>query len=332
MVTIIDVAKAAGVSKSTVSRVLDERLPRSNNETAQRVRRVAEEMGYIRDPLASGLRRSGTGTLGVIVPRLTDTAMAMVYEAVSRAAAARGLFALVATTEDRMDAQRDAVDALVRRRVDGLLLTTSRLDDVMALEGTPVPIVLALRFDGVHPAAVGDDTLGARLAVRHLADLGHRRIGLVGGPSYASSARDRRVGFEAALAAAGLEPDPTLIAGDAFSIESGEVAGRLLLDRSDRPTAIFAVNDNTAIGVMAAAHALGLRIPEDLSLVGYNDIPIARRLPVPLTTVRVPFDQVARNALDLLAAAQRGEPARTLFSAPTLIPRASTSSPEARRH
>jgi LacI family transcriptional regulator len=327
VVTIIDVAKAAGVSKSTVSRVLDERLPRSTNETAQRVRRVAEEMGYIRDPLASGLRRSGTSTLGVVVPRLTDTAMAMVYEAVARAAAARGLFALVATTEDRIDAQRDAVDALVRRRVDGLLMTTSRLDDVAALEEARVPIVLALRFDGVHPAAVGDDALGARLAVRHLADLGHRRIGLVGGPSYASSARDRRVGFEAALAAAGLESNETLIAGDAFSIESGEVAGRLLLDRADRPTAIFAVNDNTAIGVMAAAHALGLRIPEDLSLVGYNDIPIARRLPVPLTTVRVPFDQVAGNALDLLAAAQRGEPARTLFSAPTLIPRASTSRP-----
>ncbi len=107
-------------------------------------------------------------------------------------------------------------------------------------------------------------------------------------------------------------------------MESGEAAGRTLLDRSDRPTAIFAVNDNTAIGVMAAAHACGLRIPDDLSLVGYNDIPIVSRLPVPLTTVRVPFQQIALGALELLHEAGNDNPPRTLIAAPTLIPRKST--------
>jgi LacI family transcriptional regulator len=327
VVTILDVARAAGVSKSTVSRVLDERLPRSTSATAERVRQVAAELGYIRDPLAAGLRRSGTSTVGVIVPRLTDTVMAMLYEEIARASGSRGLFAIVATTEDRPDAERLAVQSLLMRRVDGLILTTARLDTPTAHEDVrqPVPRVLALRTDGVSPSSIGDDRLGAHLATRHLIDLGHRRIGLVGGPGYASSARNRKEGYRTALAEAGIQVDESLAAGDAFSIEAGETAGRTLLTRTDRPTAIFAVNDNTAIGVMAAAHALGLRIPEDLSLVGYNDIPVVSRLPVALTTVRVPFGQIAAGALDLLLDADRNHPPRTLVATPTLIPRRSTA-------
>jgi len=323
-VTILDVARAAGVSKSTVSRVLDERLPRSTNATAERVRQVAAALGYVRDPLASGLRRAGTSTVGVIVPRLTDTVMAMLYEEIAAASGSRGLFAIVATTEDKPEAERLAVESLLRRRVDGLILTTARLDMPREHQGL-APHVLALRTDGVSSASVGDDCLGAHLATRHLVDLGHRRIGLVGGPVYASSARNRQAGYLTALAEAGLPVDESLVAGDAFSIEAGENAGRALLERTDRPTAIFAVNDNTAIGVMAAAHSLGLRIPADLSLVGYNDIPVVSRLPVPLTTVRVPFRQIATGALELLLDADRNQPPRTLVATPTLIPRRSTA-------
>ena len=329
MVTIVDVARAAGVSKSTVSRVLDERLPRSQSATAQRVRQVAAELGYIRDPLASGLRRAGTSTVGVVVPRLTDTVMAMLYEEIAAAAATRGLFAVVATTDDQPDIERVALASLLRRRVDGLILTTARIGEPTPLpdEGPAVPHVLALRTNGTSFASVGDDHLGAYLASRHLLDLGHRRIGLVAGPPYASSARDRRAGYLGALDEAGVPADESLLVGDSFSMHAGEMAGHALLDRPDRPTAVFAVNDNTAIGVMAAAHALGLRIPEDLSLVGYNDIPVVSRLPVPLTTVRVPFRQIATGALDLLNEASADAPPRTLTSAPTLIPRRSTASP-----
>ncbi|MDI2030269.1 LacI family DNA-binding transcriptional regulator [Saccharopolyspora sp. TS4A08] len=324
MVTILDVARAAGVSKSTVSRVLDERLPRSTNATAERVREVAAELGYVRDPLASGLRRSGTSTVGVIVPRLTDTVMAMLYEAITEVAAGRDLFTVVATTEDLPEAQDKAVESLRRRRVDGLILTTARVGEPVDVGGTPY--ALALRTDGAGPAAIGDDRLGAQLATRHLIDLGHRRIGLVGGPEYASSARGRAEGYREALDSGGIGFDPALVAGDAFSIEAGEIAGRALLDRPDRPSAVFAVNDNTAIGVLAAAHALGLEVPRDVSIVGYNDIPVVSRLPVPLTTVRVPFRQIAADALRLVLddGTARGE---TAVSAPTLIPRASTAPP-----
>ncbi|WP_103529068.1 LacI family DNA-binding transcriptional regulator [Streptomyces sp. SM12] len=335
MVTIRDVAKAAGVSTSTVSRVLDERLPRSSSATAERVRRFAAELGYVRDPLASGLRRAGTSTIGVIVPRLTDTVMAMLYEEIAAAGAARGIFSVVAGAEDDPEAEQRAAQSLLRRRVDGLILTTARLD---APEPEPpgpgraVPRVLALRTDGRGPASVGDDRLGARLATRHLLDLGHRRIGLVGGPGYASSAVRRHEGYRDALAELGVPYEPGLVEGDSFSMEAGEGAGRRLLSRSDLPTAVFAVNDNTAIGVLAAAHHLGLRVPEDLSVVGYNDIPVASRLPVPLTTVRVPFDQVAQGALRLLL--DRGDdtgPPVTLTATPTLIPRGSTRAPRTSR-
>jgi LacI family transcriptional regulator len=330
VVTIRDIALAAGVSTSTVSRVLDERLPRSRSAAADRVRKVAAELGYVRDPLAAGLRRAGTNTIGVIVPRLTDTVMAMLYEQIAAAAAARGIFAVVATTEDQPDTERLAVTSLQRRRVDGLILTTARLPPPGPAEAAAVPRVHALRTDGISPASVGDDRLGAHLATRHLIDLGHRRIGLVRGPVYASSAENRHAGYAQALAEAGIPLDDTLVVGESFSMEAGEIAGRALLDRADRPTAIFAVNDNTAVGVMSAAHALGLRIPDDLSLVGYNDIPIVSRLPVPLSTVRVPFRQIAIGALELLLDTTdnlEGRPPRMLEAAPTFIPRRSTAAP-----
>lgn len=328
VVTILDVARAAGVSKSTVSRVLDERLPRSTSSTAERVREAAAELGYIRNSLASGLRRTDTNTVGVVVPRLTDTVMAMLYEEIAAAGADRGISALVATTQDQPAAEHVAVDNLVQRQVDGLILTTARTPTSPSHQPAnhPVSYALALRTDGVSASSISDDRLGGHLATRHLIDLGHRRIGLVSGPDYASSSQGRRDGYQRALTEAGIVVDAALIEGNSFSIDAGENAGQALLNKPDRPTAIFAVNDNTAIGVMAAAHALGLRIPDDLSLVGYNDIPIVSRLPVPLTTVRVPFDQIAAGALHLLLD-HNATAARTLIATPTLIPRRSTVAP-----
>lgn len=325
-VTLHSVAAAAGVSKSTVSRILDERLPQSDNETAQRVRQVAAELGYMRDLSAASLRRGKTMTIGVIVPRLTDTVTAMLYEALAKACARTGRIAIVATTNDKPGADREAADFLIRRGVDGLVLATARDDDDLAAELAKgdTPFVLALRTDGISRSSVGDDVLGGYLATRHLLDLGHRRIGLIAGPTYASNARGRVAGYRQALSEAGLTPDPALIIPSTFGIESGADAARQLMRIDDRPTAIFAVNDNTAIGALSAIANLGLSVPGDVSLVGYNDIPIVSHLPTPLTTVRVPFEQIALAALDLLDAGILTEdPIRTAI--PTLIPRQSTS-------
>ncbi|MCK5746610.1 LacI family DNA-binding transcriptional regulator [Oricola sp.] len=327
-VTILDVAAAAGVSKSTVSRILDERLPRSDSETARRVRKVAEELGYIRDVSAASLRRGRTLTVGVIVPRLTDTVMAMLYEAIAYACKQTGQFAVVATTEDKPDAGREATETLLNRGVDGLILATSRLDDDFPseLQTRGVNFVLALRTDGKSASAIGDDRLGGYFATRHLIDLGHRRIGLISGPSYASSARGRLSGYKDALSEAGIDFDERLVAESTFGIDSGAEAAERLMCLEERTTAIFAVNDNTAIGALSTLTRRGLSVPNDISLVGYNDVPIVKSLPVPLTSVRVPFDQIARAALDLLGR-EAGGRAETIVATPTLIPRRSTAAP-----
>lgn len=329
-VTIHDVAAAAGVSKSTVSRILDERLPRSDNETARRVRRVVAELGYVRDVSAASLRRGQTNTIGVIVPRLTDTVMAMLYEALASACAKAGQFAIVATTGDEPLADRAAALALLQRGVDGLVLSTAREGDDFAQQLTDrgVPYVLALRSDGRSLASVGDDHLGGYLATRHLIDLGHRRIGLIAGPSYASSSRGRAAGYLQAIQEAGLDEDPALKVESTFGIDSGSEAAEKLMSLPKPPTALFAVNDNTAIGALSVLNRLGLSVPGDVSLVGYNDIPIVSRLPVPMTSVRVPFDQIASAALELMALGPNAIGNRIRMAAPTLIPRRSTGAPK----
>ncbi|WP_224417986.1 MULTISPECIES: LacI family DNA-binding transcriptional regulator [unclassified Modicisalibacter] len=325
-ITMHDVAKAAGVSTSTVSRVLDERLPPSRSPAAQRVREAAEVLGYKRDILASSLRRGGTGTIGVLVPRLSDTVMALIYEAISRAAQERHYFAIVATCGDDPESERQAAESLLNRRVDGLILATSRLDDQLPsrLREQGVPHTLVLRTDGTSPSALGDDAQGGYLATRHLLDLGHRDIALVAGPGFTSTARDRQEGFRRAMREAGITVREEWVVESGFGIESGETAGFDILSRQERPSAIFAVNDNLAIGVMAAAHRLGIDIGASLSLVGYNDIPLASRLPVPLTSVHTPFDYVAQQAIELLFSEKARGTACIRRAMPSLMPRASS--------
>lgn len=323
VVTLKDVAAASGVSISTVSRVLDDRTPPSRSSTAEKVRRIADELGYRRNMFASGLRRGATGTIGVLVPRLTDHVMALMFEAIERTARARGSFAVVATCGDDPVEEARATETLLDRNVDGLVLATARLDDTLpaSLRERGVPHTLVLRTDGVSPSALGDDEAGGYFAARHLVDLGHREIAVVTGPWFTSSARDRLAGARRALAEGGIPLSEERVISTGYGIESGHVAGRDLLAAASRPTAIFAANDNLAIGVVAAASAAGLTVGRDVSVVGYNDIPLAAMLPVPLTSVRTAFDQIAASALDLL-----GGPAGSITRAlPTLIPRASTA-------
>ncbi|MDU7647030.1 MAG: LacI family DNA-binding transcriptional regulator [Klebsiella michiganensis] len=293
LATMRDVARAAGVSVSTVSRVLDERLPTSRSASAEKIRQVARELGYRRDYVASSLRRGDTGTLGVLVPRLTDAVTAMLFEEIARAAARRGYFAIVATCGDSKDQEKNAVESLLDRRVDGLIMSTCRLDD-------PLPQTLRER------------------------DVPHV-LGLIGGPDFASNARNRRKGFERAMQEAGLRIEAEWCCHSDFNIASGEQQGMKILSQPHRPSALFAVNDELAIGVLAAAHQQGLVIGEDLSLVGYNDIPLVSRLPVALTSVRTPLEHIASNAVDMLLNPEINNNIR--ITTPSLIPRKSTASP-----
>lgn len=325
-VTLRDVAEAAGVSISTASRVLDDRTPSSKTTTAQRVRKAAEVLGYRRNAFASGLRRGATTTIGVLVPRLTDPVMALMFQALEKEARSHGYFAVVATSGDDPEDERRATETLLDRNVDGLVLATARLDDELpaSLRAREIPHVLALRTDRVSPSAIGEDETGGYLAARHLIDLGHRDIAIVTGPSFTSSARDRLKGAQRAFAEAGLALDDSRIHSVGYGLDAGTTAGHELFRSATHPTAVFAANDNLAIGVLGVAQSLGFEPARDISIVGYNDIPLVSRLPVPLTTVRTPFDQIAAQAMNLLLSPGAAkDPVQRVL--PTLIPRASTA-------
>ena len=327
-VTLRDVAAASGVSVSTASRALDERSA-SRSAAAAHVRKVAEELGYRRNSFASSLRRGETRTLGVLVPRLSDTVMALMFEELERAASDRGYFAMVATSGDDPDDEKRAAETLLDRNVDGLILATARLDDELPrlLRQRNVAHALVLRTDGVSPSALGDDEVGGYLAVRHLVDLGHRDIAVVTGPSFTSTGIARLAGARKAMDEAGISTPESWLLAAGYGIEDGFTAGVALLadEAGKRPTAVFAANDNIAMGIMAAAHRHNLKIGPDLALVGYNDTPLSARLPTPLTSVHVHLDQIARTAIDLIIDPNKEPRVRKSF--PTLIPRESSGPP-----
>lgn len=327
VVTLRDVAERAGVSVSTVSRALDERMPTSKSASAARIREIAQQIGYRRNVFASSLRRGETAMLGVVVPRLTDAVMALMFEAIERASRKRGHYAVVATSGDAPDDERLAVERLLDRNVDGLILANARIDDSLPamLRSQKVRHSLVLRTDGMSPSSLGDDFQGGYFAVRHLLDLGHRSIAVVTGPDFTSSANDRAAGARAAATEAGVEllSDRVIFAG--YGIDSGIESGKRLLETATPPTAIFAANDNLAIGISTVAAHAGKTLGRDLSIVGYNDIPLAEKLPVPLTTVRVPFDQIAEAGVELLFVKDDGNTIRR--ATPVLIPRKSTAPP-----
>ncbi|MCS4594191.1 LacI family transcriptional regulator [Brevibacterium sediminis] len=327
VVTLRDVAERAGVSVSTVSRALDERMPTSKSASAARIREIAQQIGYRRNVFASSLRRGETAMLGVVVPRLTDAVMALMFEAIERASRKRGHYAVVATSGDDPDDERLAVERLLDRNVDGLILANARIDDSLPamLRSQKVRHSLVLRTDGVSPSSLGDDFQGGYFAVRHLLDLGHRSIAIVTGPDFTSSANDRVAGARAAAAEARVEirDDNVIFAG--YGVDAGIDSGKRLLESDTPPTAIFAANDNLAIGISTVAAHAGKTLGHDLSIVGYNDIPLAEKLPVPLTTVRVPFDQIAETGVGLLFDEQGMAPVHKAL--PVLIPRRSTAPP-----
>ncbi|WP_426005217.1 LacI family DNA-binding transcriptional regulator [Paenarthrobacter sp. NyZ202] len=328
IVTLKDVAAASGVSISTASRALDERTP-SRSAAAAHVRKVAEELGYRRNSFASSLRRGETRTLGVLVPRLSDTVMALMFEAVERAAAARGYFAMVASSGDDPEDERRAAETLLDRNVDGLILATARLGDELPklLRQRAVTHALVLRTDGESPSAVGDDEVGGYLAVRHLVDLGHRDIAVITGPVFTSTGTARLAGARRALEEARVSAREEWMVAAGYGIENGYTAGQTLFAAGpeNRPTAIFAANDNIAMGVIAAAQHAGITIPNSLALVGYNDTPLSARLPTPLSSVRVPLDQIAATAIDLIV--NPGTEPRIRKATPSLMPRQSSGAP-----
>jgi DNA-binding LacI/PurR family transcriptional regulator len=310
--TIRDVARHAGVSVATVSRVLNE-VPVVRGEVRDRVRRSIGELGYRPSPTARNLSLGRSQAVGVVAPFFTSPSVVERLRGVVERVGARGydlmLFG-VETSEQRVDAFR----RLARRaHVDGLLVISLPLhdDELEAVRRDDLPVVaLDVAQPGI-PHVVIDDVRGGELAAEHLLAKGHRRIGFVGdvtaNPFGFTSSERRRAGYRAALRRAGLAPDAALERFGPHDRGEARALGASLLRDPDRPTAVFAASDTQAVGVLEAARDLDLRVPEDLALIGFDDIEIAA--PLGLTTVRQPLRQSGARAAELLLAALEGRTA-----------------------
>ncbi len=309
--TIKEVAREAGVSVATVSRVFNEKGP-VRDETRLRIQEVARRMGYAPHAMARSLITKKTGTLGVLLPDLYGEFFSEVIRGVDLAARRDGYHILVSSSHsDRSEVE--AVLRALRGRIDGLIVMSPEAD-ARALEANlpdSLPIVLLnCRVEGTAFDSINIDNYGGALAmIRHLAGLGHRRIAHVKGAPGNNDALERLHGYRDAMQPPFYEQgtEDLEVEGD-FNEESGYRAGGEILRMQPRPTAVFAANDAMAVGLLSALQEAGLRVPEDIAVAGFDDIPIARFLTPPLTTVRLAIAELGDLAVQrLLQALSRGE-------------------------
>lgn len=297
-VTIRDVAARAGVSVATVSRVFNRKGP-IREDTIRRVMDVAGELQYVPHAGARSLSTRSTRTIGVVLPDLHGEFFSEVIRGIDLAARSEGYHLLLSGSHADREEMRAVVQA-VRGLVDGLIVMSPDLEPSALVADLPagVPCVVLNARVGGHPSVTIDNSGGARDVVRHLHAVGHRRIAFICGPTHNADAEQRRRGYRAAMKELHLEL--VELAGG-FTEASGYDAGRAIAAARKRPTAVFAANDAMAIGALSAFREAGLRIPEDVALVGFDDIPIARFLTPPLTTVKVPIAELGRRGFELLA-------------------------------
>lgn len=334
-VTIRDVARVANVHPGTVSRALNP-VTRGlvNSETAERVLRVAEELDYRPNPIARGLKTNRSYTIGVLIPDITNPLFPPILRGIEDRLDDAGYTALIVNTDNDADRERTHLEAMHTRQVDGFISATARLDREVLAEvaarGTPLVLVNRSFEDGSVPAVAVNDRQGIQLAVEHVAGLGHGRIGHIAGPQNTSTGHRRYLGFLEAIGGAGLQaPEDKINFSSWFSEEEGRRVCGELLDAGRNVTAIVAANDLLAIGCYDALEARGLRCPEDVSIVGFNDMPLVDHLRPPLTTVRVPQREIGNVAAELLLErlSEGPETPREILLEPTLVIRGSTAPP-----
>lgn len=309
--TLAQVAKIAGVSQMTASRALNDK-PGVSQETREEVLKIAADIGYIVNRSAQKLSGSRNGIIGIMTPVLDNHYVGELVVGVGRAARAQGYETLVYTLFDEDRHSHRSVLGLIKQFTDGVVAILPRESSYFnALAAAGVPVVAIdqrCSLDG-FPSISVDSYGGAVRAVEHLAQLGHTRIGFVAGDESIEGVRDRRRGYLDALARLGLPSDPSLIAqGDLSQMRAFDAANSLLA-LPEPPTAIFAVNDLSAFGVIAAARERGLKVPRDVSVVGFDDIPMASQVHPPLTTIRQPFAQMGRAAVNTLLSQMDNEEA-----------------------
>ena len=298
------VARAAGVSQSTVSRAL-RGDPRVREETRRRVDEVARRLGYVPNSLASSLVSRSTRTVSVIVSDLTNPFFPSLLTPIYDELQLMGYRVVLFTERTDIPTGQESLRRLLDRSIDGVLVTTATLDSRFAVElqQRGLPMVLLNRYiDNLDVDRVISDNFGGAVAGgRHLLELGHRRVGIIQGPSNTSTSRDRTAGLLQALTDGHIVPDPGLAREGSYSHQSGYQHTRELLRLPEPPTAIFCANDVVAFGALDAALSLGVRVPQDVSILGFDDIPMAAWEVFQLTTLRQPIGDMARAAARMLA-------------------------------
>ena len=325
-----EVARAAEVSVATVSHVIN-RTRFVSPALAERVRLAMQDLGYTPDATARSLRIRRTQTIGLLVPDNSNPFFAELSQVIEEAGFEAGYTTILGNSAEQADRERRYVEALVAKRVDGLIIAPSRDDDgtlEAILAPSKVPVVVIDR--DVHlPGAdvvLYDSEAGSHAATRYLLGLGHRRISFVAGPADVEPAAARLRGFLRALAEAGVAPGAVVDAD--FHYRGGLAAADRLLASGERPTAIFAANDLMAAGVLRALAARGLRVPDDISVVGFDDAPLAEMVSPALTTVRQPLQEMAQTAVSMLLqriGGESGGPRRRVLTTELVVRESATA-------
>lgn len=301
---ISDVVRLSGVSKSTVSRVIND-YPHISRDKKERVLKAMEQLGYVPNPSARRLRGQLTTTVGVIVPRIVNPFFSYLVDAIEKVGYEKGYQTLICQSNEDKDKELWFLNLLKTRQVDGIILTSLENDWKLIEPFTEYgPIVLCNEY--VNNAAVPtvrlDQYKGAYIGVKHLIERGHRKIVYCTGGLFTDFGKDkdRNRGYQKALEEAGIAVNPNWILVNQHTIEDGKKVMEHILEMKDRPTAVFTGSDEIAGGLMVAARENGFSIPDDLAIIGFDDHPMSRLLNPGLTTIRQPVDQMGRKAMELL--------------------------------
>jgi LacI family transcriptional regulator len=301
---------------------------------AERISRIAAEMGYARSPLASGLRTGKSFTIGVIIPDLSNPVFPPIVRGIERALGAEGYIAILADSDNSQKSERAIFDSMRSRRIDGLILATAHIRDAVVSDciEEQLPVVLVNRTTDRHEVTevVNNDELGISLAVSHLIELGHRRIAFLGGPQDTSTGRDRYQTFMGLAKGGEFEFEPDLCSNcTAFTEAAGHAGMLAILGRKKPFSAVVAANDLLALGCYDALEERGLGCPGDVSVTGFNDMPFADRLSPPLTSLHIQHDELGVQAATLLIDEIKDRHAvhRTIRLDPELVVRGSTAAP-----
>ncbi len=303
MANIQDVAKRANVSITTVSHIINQTRYVSD-ELTDRVKKAMEELDYHPNSLARGLRSGKTKTIGLVIPDISNQFFAEISRKIEDKGFEHGYSVILCNTDDDPQKEKSYIDVLLAKKVEGIIfistvVESNNLEKTMEF-GLPIVVVDRDINEINSDIVLVDNSIGGFKATQYLIELGHRRIACIGGPSPITPSAQRAAGYKQALQEAGIPVDPTLLVFGDFRYESGNKAMRELLALPQPPTAVFASNDMMALGAIQAVNDQGMKIPDDMSVIGFDNIPFSQTVYPTLTTMAQPIHEMADLVVELL--------------------------------